>query len=83
MFEMLKTLAIGVESQISQQEVDELARQAQEAQDKKLWIILLCIFLVVEIIAAVVLPKYIKQYNERKSEKEFKKAERKRIQSNR
>lgn len=83
MHEMLKTLAIGVESQVSQQEIDELARQAQEAQDKKIWIIILCVFLAIEIIAAVVLPKYIKKYNERKAEKDFRKAERKRIQSKR
>lgn len=83
MFEMFKTLAISVEAPLAQQEAEALARQAQEAQERTLWIILLCICLVAEILIALVLPKMIKKHKAKKEEKEFRKAERKRIQSKR
>lgn len=83
MFEMFKTLAISVEAPLAQQEAEALARQAQEAQERTLWIILLCICLVAEILIALVLPKMIKKHKAKKEAKEFRKAERKRIQSKR
>lgn len=80
---MLKTLAIGVEQYMDKQTAMELAKQEAEAKQKTMWIIILCVILAVEIGCALLIPKIMKKYNERKAADELRKAERKRIQSKR
>lgn len=83
MFETLKALAIGVESQITAEEAEVAARLAQEAKDKTMWIILLVVFLAAELIFASVFPKCLKKYKEKKAKEAEEKARRKAIQSKR
>lgn len=83
MSDMLKTLAIEVTQHIDKETLEELARQAAEAKEKKMWIIILCIALAAELIFVVGFPKIQKKYQDRKAADDLRKAERKRIQSKR
>ncbi len=56
---------------------EEIAREAQELQEKKIWLVVLIVLLIAEIVFAVAYPK-IKAKRKAKSTQ---KAERKRIQT--
>lgn len=83
MSDMLKTLAIEVESYVDVQTIEEMERLAAEAREKKMWIIILLVILAAELVFALVFPKYHKRFQAQREEKERIRAERKRIQSKR
>ena len=83
MIENLKTLAIEVVQSVDRQSLLEMEKQAQEAAEKKMWMIILIGSLVIELALALLLPKAKKKFEAQKAEKERIKAERKRIQSKR
>ncbi len=83
MFGKLNTLAIEVTESISQFELDAMTKQAAEAKEKTFWLVFLIVFFIAEIIFAVVFPKYLKKRQAKKDAEAMRKAERKRIQSQR
>lgn len=83
MFGKLNTLAIEVTETISQSELDAMAKQAAEAKEKTFWFLFLVLFLIAEIAFAVFFPKYLEKRQVKKDAEAMRKAERKRIQSQR
>ena len=81
MSDFINYLAIGVTS--SDVSAEELARQAQEAQARTVWLIVLGVLLVAEIFLAFFLPKFIAKKKAEKQAKAEEKARRKAIQSKR
>ncbi len=77
MFNLMNLLAITASQQEPYLSPEEIAQKAQELQDKKIWLTILIVLLLVEIFLAVGYPKL----KEKRRKKEEKKAERKAIQS--
>lgn len=67
MSEFFNMLAIGVTDSSSGLSAEQIAQQAQELQDKKLWLAILIVLLVIELIVAVGIPRYKKNKAEKKA----------------
>ena len=67
MSEFFNMLAIGVTDSSSGLTAEQIAQQAQELQDKKIWLAILVALLVIELIVAVGIPKYKKKKAEKKA----------------
>ncbi len=57
MFNLINLLAITAEGQAPYVSPEELAEQAKNVQDKKIWLVILIVLLAAEIIFAVIYPK--------------------------
>lgn len=60
-------LAIGVTDSSSGLTAEQIAQQAQELQEKNLWLAILVALLVIELIVAVGIPRYKKKKAEKKA----------------
>lgn len=67
MSDFFNMLAIGVTDSSSGLTAEQIAQQAQEAQDKKIWLAILIVLLVVELFVAVGVPKIKKNRAEKKA----------------
>ncbi len=75
MFNLMNLLAVTVDEQKPYISPEELAREAQELQSKKIWLAILIILLAAEIFFAVVYPKI----KAKRKEKSMQNAERRRL----